>query len=72
MGLFKKDATAGPVQIMGNWFKCQVCSHDNFYQREGKVQTTALTFFDLEWLNASANCVVCARCGFVHWFLPTE
>lgn len=26
--------------------------------------------FDLDWANASATCMVCERCGYVHWFLP--
>lgn len=70
MGLFKKTE-AGPVSILGNAMKCEICNHDSFYQREGKIQTTGMTFFDLDFLNQSANCVVCANCGYVHWFLPT-
>jgi hypothetical protein len=62
---------AGPVSVLGNPMTCEICHHDRFYQREGKIQTTAMTFFELDWLNASANCVVCERCGYVHWFLPT-
>jgi predicted nucleic-acid-binding Zn-ribbon protein len=50
--------------------RCETCHHDRFYSREGKI-TTAMTFFDLDWANASATCIVCERCGYVHWFLPT-
>lgn len=71
MGLFNQREPQ-PVQILGNGMQCEICKHERFYQREGKIQTTGLTFFDLDWLNASANCVVCARCGYVHWFLPTD
>lgn len=66
------DHQAGPVTILDDPMRCEICHHDRFYQREGKIQTTAMTFFDLDWLNASANCVVCERCGYVHWFLPTN
>jgi hypothetical protein len=69
MGLFQQ-AEPQQVQILGSPMRCEICHHDLFYQREGKIQTTAMTFFDLDWLNASANCVVCAQCGYVHWFLP--
>lgn len=70
MGIFDK-AEPGPVEILGTPMRCEICGEDRFYQREGKIQTTGMTFFELDWLNASANCVVCARCGYVHWFLPT-
>ena len=65
----KKEA--GPVTVLGNQMRCEICGHDRFFQREGKINTTGMTFFDLDWLNQSANCVVCAQCGYVHWFLPT-
>jgi len=71
MGLFGKPE-AEEVQILGNPMSCEICHHNRFYQREGKIQTTGLTFFDLDWLNASATCVVCEKCGYVHWFLPPE
>jgi predicted nucleic-acid-binding Zn-ribbon protein len=47
---------------------CQVCGNDRFLQREIKMQTTGLTFFDLDFLNESADGVVCNRCGYVHMF----
>lgn len=71
MGLFK-SAEAQPVEILGNPMRCEICDHDRFFQREGKIQTTGMTFLELDWLNQSANCVVCAQCGYVHWFLPTR
>ena len=70
MGLFggREPET---VQVFGNDLLCEICKHNTFYRREGKIQTTAMTFFDLDWANASATCLVCANCGYVHWFLPT-
>lgn len=70
MGLFGHHE-AEPVEILGNALVCEICHHDRFYSREGKIQTTAMTFFSLDWANASATCLVCERCGYVHWFLPT-
>lgn len=69
MALFKKPE-ASQVEILGTPLRCEICDHDLFFQREGKIQTTGMTLLELDWLNASANCVVCARCGYVHWFLP--
>ena len=57
--------------IAGKQLVCEICRHTKFYSREGKIQTTAMTFFDLDWANASATCLVCEQCGYVHWFLPT-
>jgi len=33
------------------------------------LNTRALTFFDLDWLNEEAAVRVCKRCGFLHWFI---
>lgn len=70
MGLFSK-VEAEEVQIAGRPLRCEICHHTRFYSREGKIQTTGMTFFDLDWANASATCLVCEQCGYVHWFLPT-
>lgn len=51
------------------FLSCQVCSGLVFAQREIKMTTTGMTFFDLDWLNKSADGVVCIRCGFVHTFM---
>ncbi|MFN8192773.1 MAG: hypothetical protein U0R80_00650 [Nocardioidaceae bacterium] len=48
---------------------CQVCGGVTFARREIKMTTTGMTFFDLDWLNASADGVICIRCGFVHTFM---
>lgn len=70
MGLFGKRE-AEPVELdNGTMLRCEICKNQTFYRREGKIQTTAMTFFDLDWANASAECMVCSACGYVHWFLP--
>lgn len=48
---------------------CHVCEGLLFAQREVKMTTTGMTFFDLDWLNASATGIICVRCGFVHTFM---
>ncbi len=48
---------------------CQVCSGLLFARREIKMTTTGLTFMDLDWLNRSADGVICVRCGYVHTFM---
>jgi hypothetical protein len=48
---------------------CQVCGGLRFLQREIKMTTTGMTFFDLDWANKSADGAICLRCGFVHTFM---
>jgi hypothetical protein len=59
-------------EIAGVQLKCQHCGYGAFHTRVAQLHTPGLTFFDLEWLNRSAHCFVCDRCGHMHWFLPKE
>jgi hypothetical protein len=69
MGLFKQEAQ--PMHITDVQLSCEICKHGFFYTREAQLNTPAMTLFGLDWANATATCVVCANCGYVHWFLPT-
>lgn len=60
------------VDIHNRPLECHVCRHDYFWRHEAQIHTPAATFFDLEWANRLATCCICARCGYVHWFLPIE
>lgn len=51
------------------FLSCHVCSGLVFARREIKMTTTGMTFMDLDWLNRSAEGVICVRCGFVHTFM---
>lgn len=51
------------------FLSCQVCGCLQFAGREIKMTTTGMTFLDLDWLNRSAEGVICIRCGFVHTFM---
>ena len=70
MGLFSKHEAEEIVLPNGTPLRCEICKHERFYRREGKITTTGMTFLELEWANASAECMVCESCGYVHWFLP--
>jgi predicted nucleic-acid-binding Zn-ribbon protein len=67
MGLFERTpvtATVGDRTIA-----CLVCGGGTFWDREIKLNTTGMEFFDLAWANASALGLVCVRCGYVHEFV---
>lgn len=57
------------VRPTQKFLACQVCSGLAFARREIKMTTTGMTFLDLDWLNRSAEGVICVRCGFVHTFM---
>ncbi|GAA3536300.1 hypothetical protein GCM10022234_36390 [Aeromicrobium panaciterrae] len=59
------------VIVLDKPLVCNVCGNDEFLQREIKMQTTGMTFFDLDFLNESSDGVVCNRCGYVHMFAAT-
>jgi predicted nucleic-acid-binding Zn-ribbon protein len=57
------------VVPLKRFLTCQVCEGNRFLQREIKMTTTGMTFFDLDWANKSADGAICLRCGFVHTFM---
>jgi predicted nucleic-acid-binding Zn-ribbon protein len=57
------------VEILGKEFNCQICRHNEFWRREAQLNTAVATFFDFDWANESAICLVCANCGYIHWFI---
>ena len=54
--------------ILDKPLHCQICNFDEFHHRKA-VLKDGTNFF--KWLfDTPAMCFVCARCGYVHWFLP--
>ncbi|MGI6686641.1 MAG: hypothetical protein ACOX47_14435 [Bacillota bacterium] len=47
---------------------CIHCKHDHFHKGSALLNTRGMTFFDLDWLNQSATTLICASCGYIHWF----
>jgi len=68
MSLFKTDPIG--VEVQGRELKCVVCGHDAFWKREAQLNTATASFFNLDWTNPTGICYVCAKCGYIHWFLP--
>jgi hypothetical protein len=71
MGLFSKEEPTQVVVRTGDELTCRVCDFDRFFERKGQINTAVASFFDFDWANPTAECKVCARCGYVHWFLGT-
>ncbi len=57
----------GPVTVQGKPLRCMVCSHDVFWEQHVSLANPFFSFLDPD---SAAHCAVCARCGYVHMFLP--
>lgn len=71
MSLFGKQQPE-QVQILDAMLQCEVCKNNLFWKREAQLNTAAASFFNFDWVNPSAVCYVCTRCGYIHWFFPKK
>lgn len=62
------------VIISGRPLRCPHCQHELFFERSWQLNTSGMSFFNLDWLNSSATNYVCAACGRIEWFtnVPTK
>jgi hypothetical protein len=71
MGLFGKHEPEGAT-VAGHALRCEICKNEKFWYRRAQLHTGVASFFNLEWAQPSADCFVCAGCGYIHWFLPQD
>jgi len=64
--------SAGRIRVKGKRLICGVCDHDRFWHRSAQLNSVLASFFGFERNNRSAVCMICDRCGHIHWFLPAE
>lgn len=57
-----------PLMVEGTPVACPICRHDRYRMKERFMPETA-GFFDVEWINPSAETYICLRCGHVMWFV---
>lgn len=57
------------VTVNGKPLVCGHCGNDRFSSRKAQLNTAAATFFNMDWLNQSADVFVCSGCGQLFWFL---
>jgi len=62
LGLFAKEKPEQVTVRTGERLACQVCGFDLFFLRNGQLSIGS----------ARADCAVCGRCGYVHWFLGSD
>ena len=69
MSMFSKEKPKRVVLRTQAELTCSVCDFDLFFERKGQLNTAVASFFGMDWTNPTAECWVCGRCGYVHWFL---
>ena len=64
----------GKFEIGGKEIICPHCGNDTFAKGEGQLNTSLMTFFQLDWLDETATVMVCAQCSQIQWFgkMPTR
>ncbi|WP_374985416.1 hypothetical protein [Streptomyces fradiae] len=60
------------AQVGDRAVRCLVCGGDTFREREVKLNSTGMEFFDLAWANESARGLICWSCGYVHLFVNDD
>lgn len=48
--------------------RCPHCGGEEFAEGEALLNTTGMTFLNLDWANKSASTLMCAVCGRIEWF----
>jgi hypothetical protein len=63
---------AAPTMVAGIDLRCEICRHDHFFERRGQLNTTLASFLNFDWIDPIARCLICANCGYIHWFAPEK
>lgn len=63
---------AARVYVREQQVRCVFCQFDQFDNREIKLNTTGMSFFNLDWANKAAVGLVCAQCGYIQMFLDPQ
>jgi predicted nucleic-acid-binding Zn-ribbon protein len=60
-------------KYLENQLKCLVCGHARFSRREVRLDgNTSATPSNFGPVGNVALCVICEKCGYIHWFYPTS
>jgi len=69
-GIKAVTGSYGPSSYMAGGIKvvCPHCKNDTFQPGEAQLNTATATLFNLDWLNKSAQILICTQCGLIQWF----
>lgn len=66
---FKNGFGPGRYRSVGKDITCGHCGGEEFAEGSAQLNTRALTFMDLDWMNKSATTLACRNCGRIMWFV---
>lgn len=55
-------------KVAGETLKCSHCKFEGFECSSIQLNTSFMTFLDLDWLNKNARVFNCQKCGKLQWF----
>ncbi len=55
--------------VAGKQVICLHCGGEDFDRGRALLNTTGLTFLNLDWANREANLLICTTCSEIRWFL---
>ena len=55
-------------KIKGRQLTCHHCGGEHFEQSAAQLNTSFMTFLDLDWLNKTSQIYICSDCGRIEWF----
>lgn len=60
------------VEVEGQSLKCLMCSHESFHKRKTHFDVALLTGMSSDWSESTGYCLICDKCGFIHWFINRQ
>jgi predicted nucleic-acid-binding Zn-ribbon protein len=57
------EFTAKGIEIQG-----PICNRKDFWEGKAQLNTAAMTFLNLDFLNREVQTLTCDHCGYVLWF----
>ncbi len=64
----QEEEKLGRFAAAGKQIVCPHCGGDDFDSGSVLLNTTVLTFLDLDWVDRRASILSCRGCGRIEWF----
>jgi hypothetical protein len=58
-----------PAEIDGQPLKFLMCQGEAFHKRRSHIDVALSSVMSPDWADRETYCLVCDRCGFIHWFM---
>jgi predicted nucleic-acid-binding Zn-ribbon protein len=66
---FKDSMGPGQYTAGGKVVLCPHCEGNTFVEGSAQLNTSGMTFLNLDWANKSATTLACTNCGRIQWFI---